>query len=277
MSHQKPTKEEMEASIAAAEAAVDGTEPKLPDPNKPKPEDAGKGTEEIKPGEEKIVTPKKPDGSEEKKPDEKKGDEEEDDGKWRDKFVASSREAIVLNGKQKKLDEKLAQIDDIQPPSDEDMQKVYPEWETMTDFEKKIAKNDAVFTKQHELLKEIRKESKSFDEWGKKVDEFADNPESLQKYPQLEGKESEFKVFASKPTRRGVDFEDLVAAFSFDVSKSIKPKKGQQFETSSGGPNEKPKPKSTKLTVEQGAALKRTNYAEFQRQLTSGNIEEPEL
>ena len=89
-------------------------------------------------------------------------------------------------------------------------------------------------------------------------------------HPELEGKVEDFKLFASKPTRRGVDFEDLIPAFLYNESKNkVAPKKGQMFEQGTGG-NSKPKPKGDKISTEEGRLLMNTDYNKFKELLKAG-------
>ena len=110
--------------------------------------------------------------------------------------------------------------------------------------------------------------------WQNKVEEFIGDPKSLVDYPELEGKQEEFKFFATKPTRSGVEFETLVSAFAHDFEKS-KPvaKRAAMFESGSGGPNDKPKPKTDKLTVDEGRQLMKTDYKKWKELLLANKIE----
>lgn len=188
----------------------------------------------------------------------------------KEKFVASAREAQVLHSKVKGF-EKASEVKD---PTEEDMKKEYPEWEDLSDFEQKTAKKNWIQDRRNEAIDSVVAESKNVDEWNKKVDEKIEDPQTLIDEPRLEGKTDDFKIFASKPSRRGVDFEDLIKAFLFDVDEN-KPakKKGKMFEDGTGGESKKQKPKN-KLSIEEGSKLKERNYEEYKRQLLAGNIEE---
>ena len=89
-----------------------------------------------------------------------------------------------------------------------------------------------------------------------------------------DGKVEEFKTFATKPTRRGVDFEDLVASFSWDLSKKApKQNKGKQLESGSSGVKEKQKPKSDKISLSEANKLRETNYNKWKQYVNDGKID----
>lgn len=221
-----------------------------------------------------VLKEKDEEAEEEEKEEEEPEDEKEEEVKpevdHKKKFIESQREAKVLHSKVKGF-EKASEVPD---PTDKDMEVEYSDWEDLSDFEKKIAKNDWKNTRRNEAIDQAISESKNVDEWNSKVDKTLDDPQILIDTPALEGKLEDLKIFVSKPSRRGVDFDDLIKAFLFDVQEN-KPakKKGQMFEKGSGGPSKKSKPKG-KLTIEEGAKLRKRDGAEFKRQLLAGNIEE---
>jgi len=264
--HHKPTSEELEAAIKKADAEIDAIDnPKEPEAPPVNPEPS------VKP-ETPPVEPKKPVEA----PKEKELTQEEID--YKKKFIASTREAQILSAKNKKVMEAFEKAEAIADPTDDDMTKEYPDWEDMGEFEKKIAKSNLVSTRRFSAISEIAKGFKDLEAWQNKVDEFIGDPKNLVDYPELEGKQEEFKFFATKPTRSGVEFETLVSAFAHDFEKA-KPivKKAAMFEMGSGGPNDKPKPKSDKLTLAEASALRDRDYKKWKEYLLAGKIEEEEI
>jgi len=263
--HHKPTSEELEAAIKKADAEIDAIDnPKEPEAPPVNPEPS------VKP-ETPPVEPKKPVEA----PKEKELTQEEID--YKKKFIASTREAQILSAKNKKVMEAFEKAEAIADPTDDDMTKEYPDWEDMGEFEKKIAKSNLVSTRRFSAISEIAKGFKDLEAWQNKVDEFIGDPKNLVDYPELEGKQEEFKFFATKPTRSGVEFETLVSAFAHDFEKA-KPivKKAAMFEMGSGGPNDKPKPKSDKLTLAEASALRDRDYKKWKEYLLADRIEEEE-
>ena len=251
--HVKPTQKELDESLKKTEKELEALKDK-PTPSKPipSPEPMPEPTPEPEP------TPSEPAPS----PD------------YKEKFIASSREAQVLHAKNKKVNEVLSKAQEISDPTDEEMIAEYPDWEVMSDFEKKMAKDTLIAKRRFDALAEIAKESKNAEEWHDKVDKFLDDPKSLTDHPDLEGKEDEFRLFATKPTRRGVDFEDLIAAFLY-TAKPAKPekKKAKMFPTGTGGPG-KPSKEEGKLSIEEARELRNTDYKKYKKLLLAGKISE---
>ena len=262
--HIKPTKEELEADIqkTAEEAeALKGKKPEEQEEEPPKPK-----TKKSKPS----LAPQEP-VKPKSKPEPTPLEEEEPD--YKKKFIASTKEAQILHSKNKKTNQAIAQAMEVPEPTEEELKKEYPDWDMMSDFEKKMAKDSLVNSRRFQALEGIVQENKDLESWQKKVDDFVDNPQAFIDYPGLEGKEEEFRLFATKPTRRNLDFPDLVSAFLYDETKKMKPKqKSKMFEAGSAGPNEPLTPKSDKISIEEARKLRETDYGKYREYLKAGKI-----
>lgn len=195
----------------------------------------------------------------------------------RKRAAASAREAQILHARTKKYDEAVIEAEAVQVPTDEQMIEEYgkDDWEDMSPGQQRLAKETWVSNKRFEIMSKASKEGKDIQQWMDKVNTFIEDPKTLNKYPVLEGKQEEFKEFAAKPTRRGLDFDDLVLAFKGDLKDNPQQKKkGQMFEKGSPGRKEAPKPNDGKLSIEAAAKLKKTDYKKWKEYLKAGKIRE---
>lgn len=195
--------------------------------------------------------------------------------KAKKKAAASAREAQVLHSRTKKYDEAVEEAEKVEPPTDADMEDKYgkEEWEDMSEGSKQLAREAWVSNKRFEIMSKASKEGRDIEKWNGEVDTFLKDPKNLNKYPVLEGKQEDFKVFALKPTRRGLDFEDLVLAFKGDLADNPpKKNKGQMFEKGSPGQKDKPKPKDGTISAAQGAALRKTDFKKWKEMLKAKKI-----
>ena len=110
---------------------------------------------------------------------------------------------------------------------------------------------------------------KKVDEWAQKVDTFLEKDETTSKFPSIVGREAEFKQFAMKPSRHGVDIEDLVKAFSFDYKPPAK-KKGSLFQIANGG--EKVKVKREVDDADELARIRRTDPRRYRQLIKSKKV-----
>lgn len=258
--HQKPTQEELDAAAAKALEEAESME-KKPEPSEEAPEPTpSKEVEEPTPSEEiQEPTPSK---------------EIKEDVDYKKKFTESSREALVLRAKEQKMNEALEIAKNLPEPTEEEMVKEFPEWDVMSDAEKKMAKRQVKSDRRFAALEEVTKESKDIVGWNNKVDQFVEDPKNLITYPQLEGKIEEFKQYATKPTHRAIPFEVLVSAFLGDASRQIKPKnKGSQLEQGNGGPKDKGKV-NDKVSFEQSETIRKTDYKRWTELLRAGKIDD---
>ena len=187
---------------------------------------------------------------------------------YKQKFSESTREAQVLSAKNRKLIDTIEVAANLPDPLEEECKREYPDWEDLTDFEKQVAKDNLLNKKKFELVHEAVLEAKKVDEWVEKVDKYLEEDGLLEKHPELEGREAEFRSFCLKPTRRGVEFEDLISAFLFNI-KPEKQHRGSLLETGSGGPKElKPK----ELTASEIKRIRETDQKKYRQLIKEGKI-----
>jgi len=265
--HVKPTTEELEENAQRIAAELEQeTPPVIPQEPVKEPEKTEEKKEEIK---------EEPEEAEkEEKPVEKEDKEQVD---YKKKFIESTREAQILHAKNKKINDAFEEAQKIPTPDDEQMQKEYVDWDLMSEFEKKMAKDSYISRVRFESLSKVTAEFKDLEVWQERVENFIGDPKTLINKPELEGKQEEFRLFANKPSRRGVDFDTLVSSFLWDENKAMssKPKnKGSMFETGTGGPNDNPQPKPDKISIEEARVLRQSDYGKWKEYLKAGKIED---
>jgi len=196
---------------------------------------------------------------------------------YKQKFVDSQKEAILLNERNRIKDSRIEQLTKQDTPTDEAMRQLYPDWDTFNDIAKK-----AYIKVEEANLRQARLEARQQEiddrlKLDEQVEDILENPKFLSK---LKGREADFKRFAKKKENRGISGEILAQAFLFDASDDEapavehKPNLSPGLERGNGGPRQAPKPK--KLSLEDAANLRKTNYKEYMRLLNAGMIEELE-
>ena len=187
------------------------------------------------------------------------------------RYAGSTREAQILAAKNKQLTETIDAAAAISDPTDDDMKKEYgTNWETMDDVTKKLAKDAYVSTRRFKLIHEASLKNKNIDDWQGKVKSFVENPTTKQQFPQLEGREYEFTQFASMPTRVGVNFEDLVRSFSFDIKPIKRQTPGSSLFSVGGGGA--PAPNKAALTEDDIKIIRETKPKKYAKLVKEGKI-----
>lgn len=194
------------------------------------------------------------------------------DPEYKKKFIESSRENQVLAAKLKKQTEALDESTTVPEPTEEELKAEHPEWDKLSEFEKRMARKELHNDKKFAVLNRIAKENKDIDSWQGKVTTFIEDPKTLIANPKLEGKEDEFRLFANKPTRRNIDFEDLVSAFLYEESSARPKNKGKMFPSSTAA-DKKQAASAGKISIEDSQKLMKTNYSEYKRLLLAGKID----
>ncbi len=190
---------------------------------------------------------------------------------FKEKFRRSTQESILNRSKTQKMEGAVLDASKLTEPTDEEMSKEFPDWDVMSDLEKKLAKQSSLNQSRFGRILTVVEESRALDGWGDKVDSFISSVADSGNYPEIKGKESEFRSFCLVKTRRNMDLKDLVKAFLFDVPAALaKPKsKGSLLEVGSGGGK---KSKGTTLTPEEIASIRERNPKLYKRMIQEGKI-----
>lgn len=273
--HIKPTTEELEANSQAL--AKEAEELMLEEKGNKGRADTEKDENEA---EEKVVFESEPEKKEkapevEKKEEQKEIKPEVEEEDYKTKFIHSTKEAQMLFSKNKKLQEAFNKASKVEPPTEEELQKEYSDWDIMSDLEKKLAKDNLINRKRFEAIEQFNIENQQMNVWEEKVNDFITDPNTLVKYQSLEGREEEFKLFASKDSRRGNDFDDIVSAFLYKIDQ-VKPvkKKGKMMESGTGGASKKAEPVKKTLSIEEGRELRKRDYSKWKEMLKAGKIDQ---
>lgn len=250
--HQKPTQEELDQKMQEALESLEVEDQKeVKTEEESKEEEVEQETEEV----EEEVTP-----SEEEKEVLKK------------RYQDSSREALTLYSKNKKIAEAIEKAGEVQV-TEEELRAKYSEWEMMTEHEKTMARESLEAKKGIEAIREATREFKQIDAWNGRVDEFLVDPKTLIVLPDLEGKEEDFKTFASKENRRGADLTDLANLFVLTEAKSKVKNKGSMMPTGTAGAD-KSKKSDGKMSLSEARVLRTQNYKAYISALKAGRISE---
>jgi len=273
--HVKPTKEELKAKVTEAQKKLDELNAKPSPSASPSPSKAPSASPSPSPSSAVSASaspsPSKSNGS----PSASPSPSESPEDKAKKKAAASSAEAQILHSRTKKYDDAVIEAENIKEPEDAVMIAEYGKdaWEEMSDGNKKLAKKNWVNEKRFELISNASKEGKVAQAWVEKIDTFIKDPKNLNKHPELEGKTDDFKLFAMKPSRRGLDFEEILLAFrGFLADSPPKKNKGKMFEQGGSGKHGKPENKDDKLSASQGRALRKSDYNAWKEKLKAGKI-----
>jgi hypothetical protein len=189
---------------------------------------------------------------------------------YKQKFVDSQREAILLAERERLANTRINQLTNTDTPTDEAMRVLYPEWDQLDDYNKRVLirqeaaamQTTAVLAKQQEIEARQKLEDQ--------LDDVIDNSEFA---PKLKDKETEFKKFARNPKNRGIAAETLAKAFLFDVEELPTPTPmTEALPAGSGGPRGDLTPK--KMSLEEAAQLRKTDWKKYKELLDAGAIED---
>ena len=272
--HVKPTQEELKAqelaAIEEAERLAENPEENEEEDEAPESEDSpplDEGASEEEDIEEEVVE-EEAEPSQEVKERLKREVEEKNK-----KLSASARENQKIYAKNRVINKALTKADEIPEPTDEELEKEFPEWEIMGDTEKILAKETVISRNWRKVISQAKEQATKIEKWNESVEEFIDDPKTLIDNPDLEGKQEEFKAFATDEANNSVPFKILTSAFLHENSKDNKPHKGSMFVRAGGGPNDKPKLKDGKISLEEARKLRETNYPKWKELLVAGKIQ----
>jgi hypothetical protein len=198
----------------------------------------------------------------------------------KDKFVNSARESILNAERIKARDAQLNQLTKTDTPTDEAMRLLYPDWDDLNEWTKKAFINqEAQNMRQHRIelqQQEITNRQKLDDELETVIDG----------NPKLAGQSAAFKRFAKKPENRGIPAETLAKAFLYDGEDAVAPvaapttpsepvqASSEALPSGNGGPRDPLTPK--KISIEEAAEIRKTDYKRYKELVDTNQIEEIE-
>lgn len=194
---------------------------------------------------------------------------------YKEKFTESTREASALYFKNQKLNKTIEEASFITEPTEEELKSYAKskgaEYDDLDTFTQNILKDTYINSRRFEKIQSVTLESKKIDEWANNVDGFIEKSIDSGEYPSLNSLGGEFKKFAMKETRRGVDLNDLVASFLFSAERNLKqsPKKSVLL---TGGNSSAVPQKSSGLSDAQVAMIREKDPKEYRRMIKSGEI-----
>lgn len=194
---------------------------------------------------------------------------------YKDKFVESTREASALYFKNQKLNSVIEEASLIGDPTIDELKEFAKQtgadYEDLDEFSQNILKRTYINEKRFEKIQNVAKESKQIDEWANRVDTFIEDAVDKSKYPSLNSLGQDFKKFAMKESRRGVDLDDLVASFLFSAERSMKLPPRKSVLLSNGNSMAAPQPNAG-ISDQQAAFIRENDPKEYRRLIKTGQI-----
>ncbi len=188
---------------------------------------------------------------------------------WKKRHAESSREAQVLLGKNKELEERTAQLTKQHTPTEQELRDAYPTWDSMLPHEQQLARENFGLKRTVSGMSSKVATIEARQAWER------DLKKATKTFPALKGREDEFEEFVMKPAHRSTPIDVLAKAFLSDTAVPTPPTPAAPrpgVERGSGGPKDAPKPK--KISLEDAKKLRETNFEEYRRQTALGNIDD---
>ena len=152
------------------------------------------------------------------------------------------------------------------------MKKQYgDDWDLMSDVDKTLIKETEINRRWRTKIKEASDQAVKIEKWDQSVNEFVEDPKTLNQYPDLEGKTEAFKEFASVTENNNVPFKILVGAFLHESSSGKTSNKGSMFIRGKGGSKENVVNDGS-LSLEEARKLRETDYPKYKEKLMAGKI-----
>lgn len=196
---------------------------------------------------------------------------------FKEKFVHSQRESILNAERVKAANARIESLTKQDTPTDEAMRQLFPEWDNLDDYNKRVLIRQETIAMQNAATRKEQQDILARQRLEDEVESVMDDP----KFSKLKGREAEFKRFALKPANRGLSAEVIAKAFLFDAEDKTPqptleptPMPNEALPTGSGGPRTPLKPK--KISIEDAAEIRKTDYKRYKELLDSNQIEELE-
>jgi hypothetical protein len=174
------------------------------------------------------------------------------------KFAESTTENQIISARNKELEGRIREL--TNQPTDSELRAAFPDWEFMDENAKRSSRMAFEAKRATEKLQLEREQERAEQTWNRDLEA------AITAHPELDGKEREFKEFASQTTHKGAPMQVLVDAFLHKIGSvpPPNPTPKQGLEPGSGGPRGPEKPKV--LSGEELKLLRKTDekaYVEY--------------
>jgi regulator of replication initiation timing len=192
----------------------------------------------------------------------------------KEKLAGSTRESQTLYFKNKKISETIEQAANMADPTEEEI-KIYAlkqgaNYDDLSEFERTLLRTTLRNERKFELIHQSQQDAKRVDEWANKVDSFIDDERNIATFPTLEDNKDAFRRFAMKETRRGMDFNDLLASFLYNNKSVVQKNKGSLLNSRGNGSLTPEKP--NQLDENDAARIRARSPKEYNRLVREGKI-----
>lgn len=190
--------------------------------------------------------------------------QQQEEPDYKTKFAESTRENQILNAKLQGYESRRELTNE---PTEAELRAAFPSFDFMTETEKDLAKGQLRTQKKADAAYAAEQKREADAKWNNQLEI------AITSNPSLQGRESEFKEYASKPSHRGAPTDVLVDAFLHRSTTQPKPKSDPkpELESGSGGPKE---PAKKKISLEEAAVIRKTDYKRYLELVKTGQIEE---
>jgi hypothetical protein len=180
------------------------------------------------------------------------------------KFADSTRENQLL--RERLAAEEKARQEQTKEPTEPELRTAFPLWESMSDTEKELARRTVRAERIGGNAALEVQDIKAERSWATSIELVLASNNALQ------GKEQAFRQYASRPQYRNVPMDVLVNSFLQTQGTAPEPKVTPKpgLEPGSGGPRTTPKPAG--LTMEQLAALRKSDTKAYEQYLKTHDI-----
>lgn len=178
-----------------------------------------------------------------------------------DRYREAGQEAMIQNSRNEKILETIDEATTLPEPTVDELKEyakqMGSDYEELDTFSQNMLKENFINKRSMGLISNLAAEQKRAKEWVKRIEDFVDQEQTIQTYPELEDKREEFIKYCSKKTHVGADIDLLVAGFMFKQPVK-KPSQGSVLLPSGKGGMGHPKATEPAELTEEDAMVYRT-------------------
>ena len=191
------------------------------------------------------------------------------------KFKQSTKEATTLHFRNKQMKDAVNDAKTIGEPTDDEIRdyakQLGEDFDSLDNFTKNLLKRNLVNEQKFDKVSNVIEDKEELDNWVGDVSEYVNDEKILNKYPSLANRSTEFIRFSSKKSRRGMDMEDLVAAFMYSEVQGTPKKKGSLLLNRGGGQD--PMPQKKGFDADDLQALRNKDPKKYMEAVKSGKVD----
>lgn len=207
----------------------------------------------------------------EEKEEKEKEEENEEEIDYKEKFIASQKEALRIREENLKLLKDKEKIISKPKVTDKELQEKYSDWEYYSENEQKLIRKTEEQERRLVALEAMNQSYLNEKKYSKDVDDQIGLWDATGEFKAVIKNKQDFKRFAKKDGNKGLPMDVLARLFLYELPKKAQPKGSTPMSISNVKHTDETE--NSQMTIEDVSLLRKTKPMEYMKRAANGEFD----